>query len=93
MLLVLPWKDFAGKLVPSVNHFGTGRLQTVLPEWNPRCHRLIELFGEATGVPILMNTSFNLRGEPMVGSPADAWNTFDNSGLDVLVLGNCVIRK
>lgn len=93
MLLVLPWKDFAGKLVPSVNHFGTGRLQTVLPEWNPRCHRLIELFGEATGVPILMNTSFNLRGEPIVGSPADAWNTFDNSGLDVLVLGNCVIRK
>ena len=93
MLLVLPWKDFAAKLVPAVDHFGTGRVQTVLPQWNPRCHRLIELFGEATGVPILMNTSFNLRGEPIVGSPANAWDTFTKSGLDVLVLGNCVIRK
>jgi carbamoyltransferase len=93
MLLVLPWKAFAGTLVPAVNHVGTGRVQTVLPEWNPRCHRLLELFGEATGVPILMNTSFNLRGEPIVGSPANAWQTFKNSGLDVLIMGNCVIRK
>ena len=93
MLLVLPWKDPYGNLVPAVNHGGTGRLQTLRPEWNPRCYRLIELFGEATGVPILMNTSFNLRGEPIVGSPADAWSTFTNSGLDVLVMGNHVIRK
>jgi carbamoyltransferase len=93
MLMVLPWKDIAGKLVPAVNHFGTGRVQTVLPQWNPRCHRLLELFEEASGVPILMNTSFNLRGEPIVGSPANAWDTFNKSGLDVLVMGNCVIRK
>jgi carbamoyltransferase len=93
MLLVLPWKDIAANLVPAVNHVGTGRLQTVRPEWNPRCHRLLELFEEATGVPILMNTSFNLRGEPIVGSVANAWETFKNSGLEVLVMGNCMIRK
>jgi lysophospholipase L1-like esterase len=50
-------------------------------------------FGEATGVPVLMNTSFNLRGEPIVGSPANAWNTFSKSGIDVLVLGKYVVRK
>jgi carbamoyltransferase len=93
MQLVLPWKDIAANLVPAVNHAGTGRLQTVRPEWNPRCHRLLELFEEATGVPILMNTSFNLRGEPIVGSVGNAWDTFQNSGLDVLVMGNSVIRK
>jgi carbamoyltransferase len=93
MLLVLPWKDNAANLVPAVNHAGTGRVQTVRRELNPRGHRLLELFGQATGVPILMNTSFNLRGEPMVASVANAWNTFRNSGLDVLVMGNCVVRK
>lgn len=93
MQLVLPWRDNAANLVPAVNHVGTGRLQTVRPDWNPRCHRLLQLFEEATGVPILMNTSFNLRGEPIVASVANAWDTFKNSGLDVLVLGNCVIRK
>ncbi|MFB3923229.1 MAG: carbamoyltransferase [Terriglobia bacterium] len=93
MLLVLPWKEIAGSQVPAVNHAGTGRLQTVRPEWNPRYHRLVELFGQATGTPVLMNTSFNLRGEPIVASPADAWNTFRDSGLDVLVIGNFVVRK
>ena len=93
MLLVLPWRSETGKLVPAVNHAGTGRVQTLRREWNPRYFRLLELFGEATGVPILMNTSFNLRGEPIVASPADAWNTFTNSGLDLLVMGNFVIWK
>jgi carbamoyltransferase len=93
MLLVLPWKESAGARVPAVNHVGTGRLQTMRRDWNPRYNRLLELFSQATGVPVLMNTSFNLRGEPIVASPADAWNTFQNSGLDVLVMGNCVVRK
>jgi carbamoyltransferase len=53
----------------------------------------VEKFGEATGVPVLMNTSFNLRGEPIVGSPANAWNTFSKSGIDVLVLERHVVRK
>jgi len=68
MLLVLPWNGDAGNLIPAVNHLGTGRLQTVRREWNPRYYRLVEKFGEATGVPVLMNTSFNLRGEPIVDS-------------------------
>ena len=93
MLLVLPWNGDAGNLIPAVNHLGTGRLQTVRREWNPRYYRLVEKFGEATGVPVLMNTSFNLRGEPIVGSPANAWNTFSKSGIDVLVLGRYVVRK
>ncbi|MCL0100156.1 hypothetical protein M1O55_04760, partial [Dehalococcoidia bacterium] len=54
MLAVMPWKDSVGDAVPAVNHVGTGRLQTVREEWNPRYHRLIDLFGEATGTPILL---------------------------------------
>ncbi|MET0395690.1 MAG: carbamoyltransferase N-terminal domain-containing protein [Longimicrobiaceae bacterium] len=93
MLAVLPWKESEGRLAPAVNHLGTGRLQTVRRECNPRFHGLISRFGEATGVPVLMNTSFNLRGEPIVATPADAFGTFSRSGLDVLVLGSVVVRR
>ena len=93
MLLVLPWTADAAAKVPAVDHEGTGRLQTVRREWNPRYYDLVERFGDATGVPVLLNTSFNLRGEPIVASPADAWQTFSNSGIDVLVMGNHVVRK
>lgn len=93
MLLVLPWKRAAGERVPAVNHLGTGRLQTIRREWNPRYYDLVKRFGAASGVPVLMNTSFNLRGEPIVASPADAWNTFTRSGIDILVLGKFVVRK
>jgi predicted NodU family carbamoyl transferase len=58
--------------------------------WIPGCN---DNSCEATGVPVLMNTSFNLRGEPIVGSPANAWTTFSNSGIDVLVLGRYVVRR
>jgi carbamoyltransferase len=93
MLLVLPWKGEAGNLIPAVNHMGTGRLQTLRREWNPRYYQIVRKFGEATGVPVLMNTSFNLRGEPIVSSPADAWNTFSKSGIDALVLGQYWVSK
>jgi carbamoyltransferase len=93
MLLVLPWREGPGRQVPAVNHEGTGRLQTVRADWNPRYCALIEGFEQATGVPVLMNTSFNLRGEPIVSTPADAYSTFSRSGLDVLVLGDCIVRK
>jgi carbamoyltransferase len=93
MLLVLPWKSAAGASLPAVNHLGTGRLQTLRREWNPRYYGLIEKLGEATGIPVLLNTSFNLRGEPIVNSPSDAWNTFSKSGIDLLVLGNVLIGK
>jgi carbamoyltransferase len=93
MLLVWPWLDGIADQVPAVNHMGTGRVQTVRREWNPQYYDLVDRFGEATGIPVLLNTSFNLRGEPVVASPADALSTFDRSGLDVLVLGNHIVRK
>lgn len=93
MLLVLPLKESRADTINAVNHMGTGRLQTIRKEWNPRYYQIVKKFGEATGIPVLLNTSFNLRGEPIVNSPADAFNTFCNSGLDVLVLENFMIRK
>jgi len=94
MLMVVPVCEEKQSVIPAVTHQGgTGRLQTVRRGLNPRYYRVIERFGEATGVPVLLNTSFNLRGEPIVNSPADAFNTFSKSGLDVLVLGQFVVRK
>jgi len=93
MLLVLPLKESKAESINAVNHLGTGRLQTIREEWNPRYYRIVKKFGEATGVPVLLNTSFNLRGEPIVNSPANAFNTFSKSGIDMLVLENFVIKK
>ena len=93
MILVLPLKPDKAASVNAVNHLGTGRLQTIRKEWNPRYHGIVEKFGQATGVPVLLNTSFNLRGEPIVTTPANAFNTYSKSGIDVLVLGNYVVRK
>ncbi len=93
MLLVLPLKEDRAETINAVNHMGTGRLQTIREEWNPRYYQVVKKFGEATGVPVLLNTSFNLRGEPIVASPANAFNTFSKSGIDALVLENFMIRK
>ncbi len=91
MLYVAPVLD---DRVPAITHAdGSSRPQAVHRELSPRYHRLIEKFGDATGVPLILNTSFNLKGEPIVSSPADALNTFRKSGLDVLVLENFVVRK
>ena len=80
--------------IPAITHVdGSGRLQTVKEAHNPRYYRLIELFGQATGVPIVLNTSFNLKGEPIVTTPQDAFNTFMKSGMDILVLENCLVDK
>jgi carbamoyltransferase len=82
------------ELVPSVVHVdGSGRLQTVERQDNPRYYDLIARFEERTGVPIVLNTSFNLNGEPIVCSPDDALRTFTTCGLDVLYLGNVRIAK
>jgi len=92
MLYVVPVKK--PELLSAVAHVdGTGRLQTVHRESNPRYYRLIELFGEATGVPALLNTSFNLKGEPIVSTPAEAFTTFSRSGMDWLVLGRYLLTK
>jgi carbamoyltransferase len=72
---------------------GTGRLQTVRKEESPKFYRLIETFGQATGVPLVLNTSFNLKGEPIVNTPKEAFHTFSHSGMDVLVLGEYVVEK
>ena len=60
---------------------------------NPKYHQLIKEFAKLTGIPIIINTSFNLNGEPMVCSPSDAIKTFYSCGLDVLVLENWIIEK
>jgi len=94
MLYVVDVRASKRPLVPAITHVdGTGRLQTVHPETNPRYHRLISAFAQATGVPMVLNTSFNLRGEPIVNTPAEAFNTFTQSGMDVLVLEDYVIEK
>jgi carbamoyltransferase len=93
MLLVLPWKNGVGEKVPAVNHLGTGRLQAVRREWNPRYCAVLEGFSQAAGIPVLMNTSFNVRGEPIVASPQDALGTFHKSGLDVLFMGDYRLTK
>lgn len=94
MLLVSPVVEEKQAVVPATTHVGgTGRLQTVRRAWNPRYHDLIQRFGQATGVPVLLNTSFNLRGEPIVTSPRNAFNTFVGSDIDTLVLSNFVVRK
>lgn len=94
MLSVCPTQDGVGEKMQAVTHEGgTGRVQTVRREWNPLYYRAIELFGEATGVPVLLNTSFNLRGEPIVTTPANALNTFSKSDIDTLYMDGHVIRK
>lgn len=72
---------------------GTGRLQSVRREWNPAYYRTVEKFGEATGVPVLLNTSFNLRGEPIVNTPENALSTFARSDIDALVMGQFLVHK
>ncbi len=94
MLYVVDVKDTKRDLIPAVTHVdGTARLQTVSKETNPRYYQLIETFGQATGIPIILNTSFNLKGEPIVNTPHEALHTFSQSGMDVLVLGDYVIEK
>jgi carbamoyltransferase len=94
MLYVAPVRPKKQSVLPAITHVdGTGRLQTVFRDSNPRYYQLIERFGQATGVPAVLNTSFNLKGEPIVNSPADAFNTFSRSEMDMLFLGNFVLEK
>jgi carbamoyltransferase len=94
MLMVCGTVDGKGEQLQAVTHEGgSGRLQTVRQEWNPLYYRAVELFGQATGVPVLLNTSFNLRGEPIVTTPANALNTFSKSDIDTLYIGELVVRK
>ena len=94
MLLVVDVKAGKQDAVPAPTHVdGTARLQTVFRDTNPRYYRAIEAFGKATGVPLVLNTSFNLKGEPIVNTPQEAFNTFSRSGMDMLVLERFVVEK
>jgi len=94
MLLVVPVLEQGREKIPAVTHVdGSARLQTVVASANPRYHALIRTFGDATGVPVVLNTSFNLRGEPIVSTPEEAFSTFARSGMDALVLGQTIIYK
>jgi carbamoyltransferase len=80
--------------IPAVTHVDmSARIQTVHKETNPRYHALLSAFKERTGCPVLVNTSFNVRSEPIVCTPEDAFRCFMGTDIDLLVAGNCVARK
>ncbi|WP_022948916.1 carbamoyltransferase family protein [Methylohalobius crimeensis] len=90
----LPFKPKAAAQVPAVVHAdGTGRVQSVIREWNPRFHRLLTAFHRLTGVPLLLNTSFNLMGKPILHNVEDAVATFMTCGLDILVIEDYLFLK
>lgn len=94
MLLVVNVKEDKRDLIPATTHVdGSARLQVVFRDFNPHYYRLIERFQQATGIPVVLNTSFNLKGEPIVNTPREAFATFSRSGLDLLVLDRCLIHK
>jgi carbamoyltransferase len=91
---VYPVKPVKRDKIPAVVHVdGSGRIQTVTKELNPGFYSLIEEFEKITHIPIVLNTSFNLNGEPIVCTPGDAIKTFYSCGLDALVIGNYIVQK
>jgi carbamoyltransferase len=94
MLMVYPVKKKWHKKIPSVTHVdGSGRLQSVRKKQNHLYYNLIKKFGKITGVPILINTSFNIRGEPIVCTPYDGYKCMMGTGIDYLIIGNFLIRR
>jgi len=94
MILTAQVRPEKRSVIPSVTHVdGSARPQTVEKEINPLYWRLIDEFGKRTGVPVIMNTSFNLRGEAIVHTPTDAIRTFFSSGMDALVIGSFLVEK
>jgi len=91
------WKELINEKrseIPAVTHIDySARLQTVSKSMNPKYYELIKKFGELTGIPVLINTSFNVRGEPIVNSPEDAYKCFMNTEMDYLVMGNYLLDK
>ncbi len=94
MLLVFPVRGDKRELIPAVTHVdGSARLQTVTADANPAYHRLLGEFERRTGVPVVLNTSFNLRGEPIVHRPAEAVEDFLRSDMDALLLGPYLVEQ
>ena len=94
MVISFPATDELGQDAPAIVHVdGTSRVQLVREDQNPLFHRLISAFAAKSGVPVVLNTSFNVRGEPIVCSPLDAIRTFSASGMDSLAIGSFLVRK
>ncbi len=94
MLAVVPVKEKYQRKLGAITHVdGTARPQFIRRDVNPSYYNVVKKFGEKTGVPVLLNTSFNLKGEPIVNTAQEAYSTFTRSGLDTLVLGNYIIGK
>jgi carbamoyltransferase len=94
MLRVCGFREEKAARVPAVVHVdGTGRVQTVTPEANGRFYELVRRFGEATGVPLLLNTSFNVMGQPIVETPEDALACLLDCGLDCCVFEDRIADK
>lgn len=94
MLFISPVKSGMEQKIPSVTHVdNTARIQTVSKSQNPRFYQLIEEFEKLSGVPVIINTSFNIRGEPIVCTPKDAYDCFLKTEIDFLVMGNYLVEK
>ena len=94
MLLVYPFKSNVKSKVPAVVHVdGTGRLQTIDEKSNFKYYQLIKTYYQKTGIPLIINTSFNVRGEPIVCTPSDAVKCFLSTEIDYLVIGNYLVKK
>ena len=94
MLLVPEARPGAAERIPAVVHVdNTGRVQTVSRDTNPRFHELLSALDAETGIPVVLNTSFNVKGEPIVCSPADAVRCFLNTDIDALAIGNYLVEK
>ncbi|MBU1203998.1 MAG: carbamoyl transferase, partial [Nanoarchaeota archaeon] len=94
MLMVYLIKKKWHKKIPSVTHVdGSGRLQTIRRKQNALYYNLIKEFGKLSGIPILINTSFNIRGEPIVCTPYDAYKCMMGTGIDYLVMGKFLIKR
>ena len=94
MIIAYSILDKYHSLIPSAVHVdGSVRAQKVKKSTNPKFYDLLKKFGEITGHPILINTSFNIQGEPIVETPRDALRCFGGTGIDILVIGNFIIKK
>jgi carbamoyltransferase len=94
MIVTFPVKQTKRNEIKGVTHLdGTTRPQMVCRDANPLYYDTIKRFGQRTGTPMILNTSFNLKGEPMVNAPRDALRTFFSSGLDALLMNNVLVRK
>ena len=92
MLMVAPVKK--PEIIPAVTHVdGTGRLQTVSKNTNLLYYKLINRFFEMTGVPVIINTSMNVKGEPIVNTPEQAYNMLMKTDMDALFMGNFLVKK